>query len=91
MLLGFTVISQSDQSCYEFANLQKIDGHFRHQLYQNQILDMEFLKFLKTTAKIFDSIVQRWTALSYWYVAQRAKFAEKVHKPPLGLILLILN
>ena len=91
MLLGFTVISQSDQSCYEFANLQKIDGHFRHQLYQNQILDMEFLKFLKTTAKIFDSIVQRWTALSYWCVAQRAKFAEKVHKPPLGLILLILN
>ena len=46
---------------------------------------MEFLKFLKTTAKIFDPIVQRWTALSYWYVAQRAKFAEKVRKPPLIL------
>ena len=36
MLLGFTEISQSDQSFYEFANLLKrIDGHFRHQLYQN--------------------------------------------------------
>ena len=24
--------------------------------------------FLMTTAKIFDPSVQRWTALSYWYV-----------------------
>ena len=40
MLLGFTVISQSDQSFHEFANLQKIDGHFRHQLYQNQIFEV---------------------------------------------------
>ena len=33
---------------------------------------MEFLKFLQTNSKIFDLIVQRWTALSYWYVVSVA-------------------